>query len=298
MCPHFLPPSTSIQGFWTDHGGYYHNNTNVSGFASLEDALKAVKKDFAQRAIPVRYFQWDDYWMQTDGDVPGMLSWETKPNVFPSGFTGWPNSSLSLYAPEYSSSNVWIDAYEWKVDHDFGTAIPLETAFYDDLFRNGTGIGMRMFEQDFLCYLNTDTTVTNSDVGSGNKWFAAMDAAALANGVTMQFSMPNPRHVLASTSMQSLTNVRATSDNTRGSAASVRPMGPNGILFPALGVFASRDNVWTSPSTVNQTGCTDAFCYEPGSHADNAIAVLSGGPYGEWDGVGVLYRLGKTKKRN
>lgn len=98
--------------------------------------------------------------------------------------------------------------------------------------------------------------------------------------------MPNPRHVLASASMQSVTNIRATSDNTRSTPYIIGPMGPNGIFYQALGVFPSRDNVWTTNSDINQTGCTDAICFEPSQHADNAIALLSGGPYGFADKVG------------
>lgn len=138
------------------------------------------------RRIPVRYYQWDDWWMETDGDVPGMLSWQAKPNVFPSGFSAWLDSPLSLYAPEYSDRNIWIDQYDWNIDTVFGTAIPLSLQFYLDLLSNGTKIGMKMFEQDFLCYLNTDTTTTNSDINSGNQWFKNMDKAALQAGVGQQ----------------------------------------------------------------------------------------------------------------
>jgi hypothetical protein len=253
-----------------------------------------VKEDLLGRAIPVRYFQWDDYWMESMGDVPGMLSWQPKPDVFPSGFTPWLNTSLSLYAPMYSDRNVWmgISEYEWKSDASAGSAIPLGARFYRDLFANGSRIGMRMFEQDFLCFTTLNTDLLTSDVDTGDRWFAAMDEAAVATGTSLQLCMAYPSHVLAGiTQLRSFTNSRATSDNVRSTAAIIGPMGQNAVLLTALGVFASRDNVWTTASDVNQTGCLYAgLCFEPSRQPDNAVAVLAGGPYGFADKVGLADR--------
>ena len=82
-------------GFWTDNGAYYYG-ANHPGFNNSEQALKAVKADFAAREIPVRYFQWDDWWMMSDGDTPGMTSWTPKPTVFPSGFADWLDVPISM----------------------------------------------------------------------------------------------------------------------------------------------------------------------------------------------------------
>jgi hypothetical protein len=82
-----------------------------------------------------------------------------------------------------------------------------------------------------------------------------------------------------------VTNARATSDNTRN-YPSIQAMGQNGLLLYALGIFASRDNVWTSLGDIKQDGCGNQdFCYEPNAHLDNAVAVLSGGPYGIADAM-------------
>ena len=79
-----------------------------------------------------------------------------------------------------------------------GHALPTSRQFYDDLFRNGTRAGMRMFEQDFMCAINTDTNLTNSDLNVGNSWLAAMDAAAGDANITLQFCMMNGVHALVS----------------------------------------------------------------------------------------------------
>lgn len=60
-------------GFWVDNGSpYYHNNMsyaaskglgtcNAARNCTLQDALIAVRDDASERAIPLRYFQFDDH---------------------------------------------------------------------------------------------------------------------------------------------------------------------------------------------------------------------------------------------
>eukprot|EP00041_Stephanoeca_diplocostata_P000680 m.16150 g.16150 ORF g.16150 m.16150 type:complete len:887 (-) comp10906_c0_seq3:429-3089(-) len=276
-------------GYWTDNGAYYYHEHG--DFPNAEEALKAVHADLLGRSIPVRYFQWDDWWMESTGDTSGILSWEPQPDIFPSGFTDWLEIPLSMYAPCYSAENVWINDYKWKIDSPtfMHNALPLDPQFYTDLFKNGSKIGQRMFEQDFLCTYNTGTSLTNSDVDSGAIWMAGMDAGAKANGQTLQWCMMNPCHALHSTLVHTMTNGRATSDNCRGSAHNIQSMGQTGLLYYSLGFFASRDNVWTTASDVNQTGC-NRYCSEPNAHADNAVAVLGGGPYGPSDAFSLTDR--------
>lgn len=223
--------------------------------------------------------------MESEGDVPGITSWVPKPDEFPSGFTDWLGAPLSLYAPMYAADSDWADQYKWKTQGK-KSAIPLDPKFYLDLFRNGTAIGMQMFEQDFLCTYNADTNLTNSDVTSGSVWMAGMDAAAQSAKVSLQWCMMNPCHALQSTLVKAMTNGRATGDNCRGSSNNIASMGQNGLFYYAVGFFPSRDNVWTTNAETEQTGC-NRFCSEPNALADNAVAVLSGGPYGPSDAIGM-----------
>jgi hypothetical protein len=75
------------------------------------------------------------------------------------------------------------------------------------------------FEQDFLCSHNTNTHLTNRDVNTGRLWFEAMDAAALSANITLQFCMMDATNALSTTTLRSVTNGRATGDNTRTDAA-------------------------------------------------------------------------------
>ena len=67
-------------------------------------------------------------------------------------------------------------------------------------------------------------------------------------------------------------------------------MGQNGLLYYSLGFLPSRDNVWTTGAGVVQPACNREDCIEANAHADNAVAVLAGGPYGPSDAVGMTNR--------
>ena len=103
--------------------------------------------------------------------------------------------------------------YTWAVDNTTGHVLPISHEFYDDLFANGTRAGMIMFEQDFLCAINTATTLTNSDLATGLAWVEAINGAATTANVSLQWCMMNGVHALATTLATRVTNARATRDN-------------------------------------------------------------------------------------
>ena len=212
------------------------------------------------------------------------------PSVFPSGMTDWLHLPLSLYVDSYNANNVYIKAgqYRWHTDAK-GHAIPLDVEFFRDIFTNGTRAGMKMFEQDFLCSYNTGSNLTKQDVSSGMIWFDAMDTAAQEFNTTLQFCMMNAVHTLASTLVHQATNGRATRDNHPGTNKDERAnptnagnglvLGLSSLMHFAVGIWPSRDNVWTNGSVTSHGGPE----YMP--ETQTLMAVLSGGPYGPGDAV-------------
>eukprot|EP00659_Diplonema_papillatum_P008447 gene8447-13022_t len=203
-------------GYWTDHGAYYYRSH--TGFGNPEEALLAVKKSANASGIPLHYFQWDDWWFyQSNGpegaDWGGMLIWQPKPELFPSGMTDWLGSPLSLYVDAYSPQNIYINdsRYKWAID-DTNHSVPVTRAFFDDMFRNGTQIGMKMFEQDFLSYHQSHSHLLINDTTTGDSWLDSMGVAAAAANITLQWCMMYPNHVLKTTEVPSVTNGRASQD--------------------------------------------------------------------------------------
>eukprot|EP00039_Didymoeca_costata_P008485 m.112767 g.112767 ORF g.112767 m.112767 type:complete len:859 (-) comp14102_c0_seq2:80-2656(-) len=272
-------------GYWTDNGAYYYHGH--TGFDNHEEALKAVKQSFEMSKLPVRYYQWDDWWMYQKGDTKyGMEYWWPMPTEIPDGMTNWLNSPTSLYNPMYSATNVYINNpdYEWLIDETKNNTIPLGQKFYDDIFANGSKAQMAMFEQDFLCTTNTGTSLTKSDINHGKTWLVNMGKAADKANISLQFCMMNAVHTMASTWVPAVSNGRSTRDNTRRSRDLVLVLGLDALLHYAMGIFASRDNVFTMPY---QPGCANGYndCKEPNVLLQNTVAMLGGGPYGPSDKV-------------
>ena len=285
-------------GYWVDNGApYYHTRAaynisrgmeacTLSKNCTQEDALLAVQSDAEARKIPLRYFQWDDW-------APLMWSWP--PRAFQDGASHWlgadPHNAsrpypLSLYNGLWNGGqNVpFLQKYKWA---GVKNAIPVDAEFFKAIFANGSKAGMVMMEQDYLC---SSTVQTSADLTSGPAWFAAMDEALATagesgGGIDVQLCMMNPAHALASTLIHRASNGRGTGDHVVRNAARGLPLGWSGMLLWAVGMWPSRDNVWTN-SSVNVPGLNN----ESDPEGQTAMAVLAGGPYGMADIAGAMNR--------
>ena len=93
--------------------------------------------------------------------------------------------------------------------------------------------------------------------------------------MTLQICMACPAHILASTELRAVTNARGTSDNDHSSQADLYPLGHSGLLTGAMGIWNSRDNVFTSAAEPN---CAKGACVSPDFRLQNVAALLAGGP--------------------
>jgi hypothetical protein len=163
-----------------------------------------------------------------------------------------------------------------------GQSVSVDPRFFDAIFANGTAAGMVMMEQDYLC---SSTSQTARDLTVGRRWFRAMDSAAAKASVDVQLCMMNPAHALASTYMHTVSNGRGTGDHVVRNAARGLPLGWSAMLLWSVGLWPSRDNVWTN-STVVVPGLNP----ETTPALQTAMAVLAGGPYGVADVAGAMNR--------
>ena len=68
--------------------------------------------------------------------------------------------------------------------------------------------GMVNYEQDWLITVYEGLQVTQRNVTAAHTWLTAMSNAAANLGVTIQYCMPLPNHMLHSTLSQPVTNAR------------------------------------------------------------------------------------------
>jgi len=271
-------------GYWADNGSpYYHNEVAFNFSAGMEacaaarnctlqDALLAVQADARSRAIPLRYFQWDD-WAELSWD------WPPPPSIFPDAAGHWlgpdpwaPQSEprpmpLSLYIGHGDTRGCQICQkhnncaaceaarrdYSWP---EASQAVCADSRFFEGLMRNGSEAGMVHFEQDYLC---ASTAATSTDLETGAAWFKALDSAVAEAGIDLQLCMMTPAHALASTTMHRASNGRAASDHAGRRASDAPgetyPLGFSALLLSALGLWPSRDNVCEPPRYRCHLGC-------------------------------------------
>jgi hypothetical protein len=144
-----------------------------------------------------------------------------------------------------------------------------------------------MMEQDYICS-SAAQTATDLTVGPG--WFSALDEALVTagesgRGIDLQLCMMNPAHAMASTYIHRASNGRGTGDHVVRNAARGLPLGWSGMLLWAVGMWPSRDNVWTN-SSINVPGLDN----ETDPEGQTAMAVFAGGPYGIADIAGAMNR--------
>jgi hypothetical protein len=124
--------------------------------------------------------------------------------------------------------------------------------------------------------------VTKSNVTAGSSWLGAMAEAAASLGVTIQYCMPLPRHMLESTKHQPVTNARASGDYHPG--AENWDISVSSLLYWAIGVAPSKDDWWTTeiqPGSPYGDKPT-----EPNWQMQAIVIGLSTGPNGPSDGLG------------
>ena len=108
-----------------------------------------------------------------------------------------------------------------------------------------------------------------------------MNEAATFHNMTIQYSMAWNPAILQTTTLQAVTQIRGSGDYTPGSDS--WKIGGTSLFYWALGVVASKDTLWTTPS---QPGCPKPGtlnCTEPNVELQMITATLSHGPVGPGD---------------
>ena len=194
---------------------YYYDTGKYSDYNA---ALTAVATSSRAAGIPFRYMQLDSWWYWK-GPLDGVLNWTAMPAELPQGLASLSESTNMRFVAhnrywsnltQYARQNG--GAYAFELDADSGKAIPVETAFWVDLLTNATHWGLLTYEQDWLHNEFEDMAITLSDPTVGRQWLLQMGAGADAAGVSIQYCMPYPRHVLQSLEVPAVTQIRVSDD--------------------------------------------------------------------------------------
>lgn len=265
----------SYLGYWTDNGAYYYYNTEP--WMNEADTLLSVKDDADARGIPYGYFQLDSWWyFKTPGLISpgGLIRWEPIPAMFPDGLTAFQDElglPLVLHNRWFAKDNDYRDEYDFVEDGEM--ALPLGRGVYDEFMANAASWGAATYEQDWLFAQWNGVSYLREAPGRTAEWMSWIDGAATDAGLTTQWCMASPGHLLDVVDRDSPTTARTSIDYRRDvSKESFWPQfHTTSMIAWALGVWPFKDNFWTT---------------ERAGEAEALISTLSAGMVGIGDRVG------------
>jgi hypothetical protein len=251
-------------GYWTDHGSTYWYNTAPS--MTYEQTLAAVKANFDQLGLHAGYMQLDSWFYpkgatDTWDGAGGIYEYLAAPALFPQGLAGF-QQSLNLPLVTHAR---WIDpASPYHAMYAMSNNVITDPAYWAATASYLAGSGVATYEQDWLD-VNALPLLNLTD---GDGFLGNMAASMAQQGLTMQYCMPLPRHLLQSSKYNNLSTVRVSND--RFDSTKWAP-----FLYASR--FASAMGIWPF---------TDVFM---SSETGNLLlATLSAGPIGIGDPIGSL----------
>lgn len=205
--------SLKYLGYWTDNGAaYYYNYDPAKGY---EGTLIGVRDDLARAGLPLGYLQLDSWWYRKgeNGDWNpkpdqwqfGIHTYEASTQVFPDGLAAF-HDRLGLPLVTHAR---WIDSKSpYRAKYSISNNVATDAQYWKDIAAYLKKSGVATYEQDWL-----DSKATaNFTLADQDAFMDNMAAALAANGITMQYCMPTPRHLLQGSKYSNLTTVRMSDD--------------------------------------------------------------------------------------
>ena len=196
-------------GYWTDNGAtYYYHFEPQLGYAGT---LLAVKREFDQRGIALGYLQLDSWWYpkgpnaRWDDRDHGIFRYEAAPDLFPAGLTVFQQQAgLPLV-----THARWIDPTSpLRSEFAFSGNVMTDPRYWEDVMSYLQSGGVVTYEQDWL----GAQAQPEYDLVAPRQFMDNMARSAGLRGMTLQYCMPLPRHVLQTVEYDNLTSMRVSDD--------------------------------------------------------------------------------------
>lgn len=267
-------------GYSTDNGAFYYYKTedNKNYEQTILDIHETAK-------LPYRQILLDSWWYY-QGKAGGVKEWYPRPDIFPHGMqfvhnaTGWQIMAHNRY---WASDTVYAEQnggdYNFIVEKE--KAIPLDDSFWDFLIEQAARWGIVVYEQDWLYNEFNDLHCVQESATLARQWLMQMGEACKNHGLTIQYCMSYPRHMLQSLEISSVTQARISGDYHPGNGQ--WKLGETALFTHAIGIRGSKDNFWTSQTETGRYGNRT----EPWPRLQAVASILSRGPVYVSDEIGV-----------
>ena len=276
--------TVNFLSYWTDNGAFYYYHTEPD--ATYESTMVDV---YRERTVPFRSWNFDSWWYRRCPNK-GVKSWTALDSVFPSGMDAlYQKTSMPVIAhnrwwcneTDYATRNG--GDYEFVFDDENGAAVPIETRFWDDLFRNSTKWGLEVYLQDWLDVETDRISAFEHDVELERNWLLQMGQGAAVNGVNILYCMSYTRHMLQSVEIENVVSFRASDDYQPGNDQWA--IGLTSAWIYAVGLAPFKDSFWTSADQPGNSKYVNKT--EPNVLLQSAVATLSTGIVGIGDKIGM-----------
>jgi len=269
-------------GELTDNaGGYYYYNYDYADGLNYEDSLVRFVDRSRSAGVALGYLQLDSWWYSKSSWNPheqigkiknpalpdqewnrygGLVEWRAHPGVFPKGMAAF-HDRVKL---PFLAHNRFVDKDSpYRQRFQISGVAAVDPGYWNELADYAAHNGISIYLQDWLDATYKFSPELHSVPGRGEAFLDGMANAMQAHGITMQYCMAYPLHMLQGAKYPNLTTIRAAVDGlTRDkwtqlafNARFIRELG----AWPATDVFPSADG------------------------AAMLFATLSGGPIGIGD---------------
>ncbi|RDS82317.1 hypothetical protein DWU98_09860 [Dyella monticola] len=271
-------------GVLTDNaGGHYYYNYDYAEGLNYEESLVRFIERTRKAGYPFGYLQLDSWWYAKSSWNPeqrvgriknpalpdedwnrygGLLEWKAQPGVFPKGLAEF-HARVQL---PFLAHNRFIDKDSpYRKRFEISGAAAVDPRYWKELADYAAQSGIAVYLQDWLDATYKFSPALHNVPGEGERFMDGMASAMAAHGITMQYCMAYPLHMLQGVKYPNLTTIRAAGDGlTRDrwtqlafNARFIRELG----AWPATDVLPSKDTAAILFATLSggPVGVGDAF---------------------------------------
>lgn len=226
-------------GYWTDNGAayYYHFDPKIGNYP---ETLLAVKNEYQQKNVPIKYMQLDSWWYGPKDKDQGILLYEPDPAVWKDKSLKQFQNALGLPTAEHAR---WIGANSpYFKDFQMSQGVSIDPAWWADRmsFLKNTAKSV-LFEQDWLY----NQAKTKFNLNDPEKFMDEMAKATSANELVMQYCLAQPQHFLQGSKYDNLSTIRVSQDSFEQSKWEnemwASKLAASLGIWPWVDVFKSRD---------------------------------------------------------
>lgn len=282
-------PTLRSIGVLTDNaGGHYYYNYDYADGLNYEDSLVRFIARSRAAGLPFGWMQLDSWWYPKSSWNPqektnaiknpklpaqawnrygGLMKWQADPGVFPRGMASF-HERVGL---PFLAHNRFIDKDSpYHERFAISGVAGVDRRYWHELAGYASHGGVATYLQDWLSAIYNFSPELHSIPGKGLAFTDGMASEMAARGITIQYCMPYPLHILQAAKYPNLTTIRAAGDGLTRSKWT--QLAFNARLIREVGAWPADDVL---PS---------------GNAAAVLFATLSAGPIGVGDAFEQLDR--------